>query len=63
MPLYTFFLQDGPHTVPRFEIDWLDFPEDAEAHGRRLLRERPRCSAVTVAEGELEIARIVRQPA
>lgn len=63
MPLYTFFLQDGPDTVPRFELEWLERREDAEAHGRRLLRERVHYCAVTVAEGDLEIARVVRQRA
>lgn len=61
MPLYTFFLQAGPDAIPGFELEWLDHPHYAEAYARRLLRDRLRYSAVTVADGDIEIARLTRE--
>jgi len=60
MPLYTFFLHDGPESMPRFELELLDSPEAAVAHGQALLAKRPHYSAVTIAEGEVEIGRVDR---
>jgi len=61
LPLYTFFLHDGPDTTPRFELEFLDGREEAESHASRLLEQRPHYSAVTIADGETEIGRLVRE--
>lgn len=63
MSLYTFFLHDGPNTIPRFELELFDSIEAAVAHGEALLAERPYYTAVTVAEGDVEIARVKRPEA
>ncbi len=63
MPLYTFFLHDGPDTIPRFELELFHSFEAAVAHAEALLAERPHYSAVTVAEGEVELARVNRREA
>ena len=63
MPLYTFFLHEGPDSTPRFELELLETPDAAVAHGRSLLAKRPHYLAVTIAEADTEIARVERQVA
>ncbi len=63
MALYTFFLHDGPETMPRFEIEWMEDAEAAKAHARRLLQSRPHYTAVAIAEDGVEIDRVSRQNA
>jgi hypothetical protein len=63
MPLYTFFLQDKPEAVPRFELEWFDSKLDAKTHARSLLQERPQCSEVAVTEDDVEIDRLTRRSA
>lgn len=61
MLTFTFYLHDGPDTIPAFEIELLDHDDDAVAHGRKLLRERSRYSALVITEGEREVARLDRE--
>ena len=63
MAVFTFYLQDGPDTVPQFEIQLFDRAEEAVAYGEQLLAQRPRYTTVVVTEGETEIARILRRAA
>lgn len=63
MPLYTFFLQDRPESMPRFELEWFDRRAEAAAHARRLLIERSHCSSVAVTEDDIEIERLKRRSA
>jgi hypothetical protein len=63
MAIFTFYLHDPAHDVPRFEIELLDGPEDAIAHGQRLLAARPHYTAVTITEGDAEVARLLRSAA
>jgi hypothetical protein len=50
MAIFTFYLHDPAHDVPRFEIELLDGPEDAY-------------TAVTITEGDAEVARLLRSAA
>lgn len=63
MPLYTFFLQDKPEAMPRFELEWFDTKLDARTHARSLFQQRPQCSSVAVTEGDVEIDRLIRRTA
>lgn len=61
MPLYTFFLHDGPDTITRFELELFDSLEAAVDHGETLLAQRPHYTDVTIADGDVEIARVRRR--
>lgn len=60
MKTYTFYLHDGPQSIPAFEIEMFDSQDLALAHGRRLLDERTRYDRVVVTEEVAEIARFDR---
>jgi hypothetical protein len=57
---YTFYLHDGPESIPAFEIEMFATQPLALAYGRRLLDERPRYNRVIVTEEVAEIARFDR---
>ena len=61
MPDFTFYMHDGPKTVPSFEIEQFDTRAEAVAHGRRLLESRPRYVAIIITDGDEEIADLKRQ--
>jgi len=63
MAVFTFYLHDPAHEVPRFEIELLEGREEAIAHGQRLLATRPHYTAVTITEDDAEIARLLRPAA
>lgn len=62
MKTYTFYLHDGPDSIPAFEIEMFDHPDNALAYARKLLADRPRYERVVVAEEVVEIARFDRAP-
>ena len=63
MAVFTFYLHDATHEIPRFEIELLDGREEAIAHGRQLLATRPYYMAVTITEDDAEVARLLRSAA
>jgi hypothetical protein len=63
MPTFTFYLHDGPETVPAFEIELLDGDDEALVYGRKLLRERPRYSTVEITHGDRVVAVLDRSAA
>jgi hypothetical protein len=45
---YTLFLHDGSSSPPAFEIDFFESPDAARAQALKILRDRPRYSAIEV---------------
>ncbi len=63
LAIYTFYLHESLDAIARFEIEVLEAPERAIAHGQALLEKRPHYAAVTVAHGDVELARLHRPAA
>jgi hypothetical protein len=63
MKTYTFYLHDGPHSIPTFEIEMFDSRAAALAFARDLLADRRRYDRVVVTEEANEVARFDRPSA
>ncbi len=60
MKPYTFYLHQGPDSVPAFEIEMFADRNAALGFARKLLAERGRYDQVVVTEDDDEIARLDR---
>jgi len=60
MKTYTFYLHDGPDSIPAFEIEMFDSRAAALDFARELLADRRRYDRVVVTEELAEIARLDR---
>jgi hypothetical protein len=60
MTAFTFYLLEDDDAVPAFEIAMFDAVDSALAHGRRLLKDRPRYSFVEITSEDASIAKLGR---
>jgi hypothetical protein len=58
---FTFFLLDGPRTVPEFLIDEFPSPDAALEFAHDLLSVRRAYDAVEIVQGETTIATVQRE--
>jgi hypothetical protein len=60
MAVYTFYLHEDHDVIPSFEIALFDAVDPALAHGKRLLKERPRYKFIEITRGDDSVAKLTR---
>jgi hypothetical protein len=61
MTAFTFYLLEDDDAAPAFEIAYFDAVEGALDYAKRLLKDRPRYSAIEIARETASIAKLSRE--
>ncbi len=62
MPHFTFFMHDGPETVPSFHVEFFESLRDAVQHAERLLTGNAFYKTVEITDGATAILATIERP-